>query len=150
LEVAACIGNQFDLRLFAEVLDQPLEQLASTLWGPIREGFIAPSTDGSRLISTRDGAPELPGALAPCYRFAHDRVQQAAYLLMEGREREAMHLRIGRALLRAVPTSALDETVCAIVDQFNRALSQIDPREHVWLAELNYKAGRRAIGSAAY
>ena len=103
-----------------------------------------------RLFGTQYGRSWSSG-LPNSYRFAHDRVQEAAYALIPGDERAAAHLRIGRRLVAETPTEKREERVFEIVGQLNRGSALIlvqDERED--LAELNLIAGKRAKVAAAY
>src|SRR5262249_1516169 len=85
------------------------------------------------------------------YRFVHDRVQEAAYLLIPEELRAEAHLRIGRLLVAGTPIESRDEAIFEIVNQFNRGAPLIDsPEERERVAELNLFAGRRARSSGAY
>ena len=54
------------------------------------------------------------------YQFLHDRVQEAAYALIQEGKRAAEHLAIGRRLVAQIPPSVVDEGVFEIVGQLNR------------------------------
>ncbi|WNG23902.1 AAA family ATPase [Cystobacter fuscus] len=126
LEVAACIGNTFDAEDVRELVRGSLEELEARLFGAIQERLILRSEHG--------------------YRFLHDRIQQAAYLLTPEAQRIALHLRIGR-MLRARRPSAVFE----LVNHLNLAAALIDDRdETLELARLNLVAGKSAIRSAAH
>ncbi|WNG38027.1 AAA family ATPase [Archangium violaceum] len=126
LEVAACIGNTFDAEDVSELVQSSLEELEARLLGAIKERLILRSEHG--------------------YRFLHDRIQQAAYLLTPEAQRIALHLRIGR-MLRARRPSAVFE----LVNHLNLAAALIDDRdETIELARLNLAAGKSAIRSAAH
>ncbi|EPX60472.1 hypothetical protein D187_001959 [Cystobacter fuscus DSM 2262] len=126
LEVAACIGNTFDAADVSELVRSPLEELEARLFGAIKERLILRSEHG--------------------YRFLHDRIQQAAYLLTPEAQRIALHLRIGR-MLRARRPSAVFE----LVNHLNLAAALIDDGdETLELARLNLAAGKSAIRSAAH
>ena len=85
------------------------------------------------------------------YAFLHDRVQEAAYALIPEGQRAAVHLRIGRMLLRDTPSSELEERIFEIVNQLDRGATLITlQREKLQLAELNMIAGRKAKASTAY
>lgn len=85
------------------------------------------------------------------WRFAHDRIQQAAYRLLPEDERRQQHLRIGRLLLASTPPQALDAASFDLAAQFNQAgASLIAPDERLAVAELNLRAGRRAKAAAAF
>ena len=85
------------------------------------------------------------------YRFAHDRIQEAAYSFIPERKRADAHLRIGRLLLTCVPLDKREDAIFEIAGQFNRGdLANIAARERVRIAELNLMAGKRAKTSTAY
>ncbi len=85
------------------------------------------------------------------YKFLHDRVQQAAYALIEDDRKKAVHLQIGRLLLGNVSQQELPERIFEIVDHLNIAWELIsDESERVELARLNLEAGRKAKASTAY
>src|SRR4029077_13128127 len=85
------------------------------------------------------------------YQFLHDRVQEAAYGLIQEGGRAAEHLAIGRRLVAQIPPSVVDESVFEIVGQLIRGAPLIrSSNERERLAELNLIAGRRAKASTAY
>jgi predicted ATPase/signal transduction histidine kinase/CheY-like chemotaxis protein len=85
------------------------------------------------------------------YRFAHDRVHEAAYFLISESEHAATHLRIGRLLLASTPPGELSARSFDLASHLNLGgslLTSALERERV--AELNLTAGRRARGSGAH
>ena len=85
------------------------------------------------------------------YRFAHDRVQEAAYALIPKALRPKMHLRIGRKLRAASATEPTAERVFAVVNQLNYAVDLIvDREERLALRRLNVLAGVNAKAGIAY
>ncbi|NEP78432.1 MAG: AAA family ATPase [Okeania sp. SIO3B3] len=86
--------------------------------------------------------------LIPKYKFGHDRIQQAAYSLINDSNKKAIHLKIGRLLLA---NNTKLENIFEIVDHFN--ISQeliVDEQEKIDLAKLNLKAGQKAKDATAY
>ena len=85
------------------------------------------------------------------YRFIHDRIQEAAYLLVPESVRPEAHLRIGRLLAAHTPPQQREAAIYEIVNQLNRGAPLItSDQERVQLAELNLIAGKRAKASNAY
>jgi predicted ATPase/signal transduction histidine kinase len=85
------------------------------------------------------------------YRFAHDRIQEAAYSLIPEASRARAHLRLGRLLTAHTLPDKREEAVFEIVSQFNRGVALITSRkEGEEVAELNLLAGKRAMSSTAY
>ena len=85
------------------------------------------------------------------YHFIHDRIREAAYLLVPESLRPEAHLRIGRLLAANTPPEQREETIYEIVNQLNRGAALItSDQEREQLAELNLIAGKRAKASTAY
>ncbi|NHL69183.1 AAA family ATPase [Burkholderia ambifaria] len=85
------------------------------------------------------------------YRFAHDRIHEAAYSLIPAGSRAEIHLTAARRLLPHLAEGADEGLVFEIVGQFNRAGDElILPEERHEVAALNLRAGIRAKRSAAY
>lgn len=142
LKLAACIGNRFDARTLATVRQTDGAQVAADLWDALRAGLISP------LGGFYQSAP-LDEASNVVYKFLHDRVQQAAYSLVEGDERAALHLQIGRLL--GADVAARDEQLFDIVGHLNEARALItDAKERQNLVRLNLEAGLKAKSSVAY
>lgn len=150
LVAAACIGNRFDLGLLASVCDRSVDEVAATIWSPLQDGLLVAAPEGPRFAWTMAEPVELGPAVRPTYRFAHDRIQHAAYSLLGEPERKRLHLRIGQTLLATLPPSAPEDAICAIVDQLDRASDLLPDDERLRLAELNQRAGKRAYAAAAY
>src|SRR5262249_31346020 len=151
---AACIGNQFDLKTLALIGEQPPAKTAADLWDAIEEGLIVPIDADYKLLQGSDTqvADTLIAAnITISYTFLHDRVQQAAYLLIPEAERPPLHLTIGRLMLAHIPPDRHDEHVFDIVNQLNIGAALLsDPAERSQLARLNLIAGRKAKASTAY
>src|SRR6185295_5778913 len=85
------------------------------------------------------------------YHFIHDRIREAAYLLIPESLRAEAHLRIGRLLAADTPPEQREEAIYEIVNQLNRAAPLISSdQEREQLAELNLIAGKRAKAATAY
>ena len=131
LQQMACLGNVADLTTLAIVLGTSEVEVHAALWEAVRVDLVE----------------RLPGA----YKFAHDRVQEAAYSLIPEEQRAAAHLLIGRLLVARTTPESREEGIFEIVNQLNRGAELIvsqDEREH--LAEMNLIAGSRAKAATAY
>ncbi|MEG4218800.1 AAA family ATPase [Microcoleus sp. Pol14C6] len=150
LELAACIGNSFDLATLAIVSQQSELETASALWKALQEGLILPIGDVYKFyIGQENQARISENQLIVKYKFLHDRVQQAAYSLIPDERKQETHLKIGRLLLQNF--SETEEKIFDIVGHFNRGadcLAQLQERQT--LAQLNLAAGRKARNSTAY
>src|SRR5258705_672035 len=74
LQQLACLGNIAEITMLSIVLGKSSEDVCSDLWDAVRLDLVK-HLDGS-------------------YRFTHDRVQEAAYLLTPERSRSEGHLLI--------------------------------------------------------
>ncbi|MCZ6679505.1 MAG: AAA family ATPase [Candidatus Poribacteria bacterium] len=146
LQLAACIGGRFELEMLAVVYEKSPHETANALWPAMQEGLIQPQGDAYKLIAVEANAVE-----SVSYRFLHDRVQQAAYSLISEAERKAVHLKIGRLLLKNTAENELEERIFDIVNPLNLGVEHIvDQKERYELAHLNLIAGMKAKASAAY
>ncbi|WNZ25227.1 AAA family ATPase [Leptolyngbya sp. NK1-12] len=152
LQLAACIGNQFDLATLAIVSEQSPTQIVALLWEALQDGLMVPTSQLYKFFQAEDSDLANPqSSINPTYRFLHDRVQQAAYSLIPEPQKQITHLRIGRRLLRDTPEAKREERVFVIVNQLNIGRDLIDqPSERTNLARLNLIAGRKAKVSTAY
>ena len=84
-------------------------------------------------------------------QFLHDRVQQAAYALIDEEEKKSVHLKIGRLLQKNSPDEALEERIFTIVEHLNKGIELIENQsEKNEIARLNLIAGKKAKSSLAY
>lgn len=154
LQLAACIGNRFDLQTLTIASEHALKQTAQELWNAIQTGLIVPVGDGYRLpavLSAEEIFDALAQGRAIAYRFLHDRVQQAAYALIDADERAAMHLNVGQLLLRQSTVEQQEEKLFDIVNHLNIGKSLLtDAAQRSQLAQLNLTAGRKAKAATAY
>jgi len=139
LRLASCIGASFYLNTLAIVSEKPKEVIFYNLVVAVHTGFILPTSELDENLLIQN------------YKFLHDRVQQAAYALIDDNQKKAVHLQIGRLLLANVSAEQLPEKIFEIVDHLNLAWELItDESERVELARLNLEAGRKAKASTAY
>jgi predicted ATPase/tRNA A-37 threonylcarbamoyl transferase component Bud32 len=144
LALAAGIGNQFNLRILSLVYEHSVEQAAAPLWPALEQGLLVPIGDEYKWVE-HQGDPNAR------FRFLHDRVQQAAYVLTPEAERASLHLRLGRLLLQHLTAEEYAEHMFEVVDHLNRGghlITEVVERERV--AQLNLTAARRAKMSSAY
>ena len=85
------------------------------------------------------------------YRFAHDRIQQAAYSLLPDESKPHTHRLIGESLLSTTSKQDKEDRLFEIVDHFNKATNSfVKEPERIELARLNFEAGCRARSSIAH
>ena len=147
-QYAACIGNKFDLHTLATVWEKSTQSTARTLGPAIAEGLIVPVGNAYRLaeISTKSDQ-----AINSEYRFLHDQVQNAAYILMDDDSKKALHLKIGRQLSDSFSEEEKRERIFELVTHYNLGSSLItEEQEKIQVVELNLFAGKKAKNAAAY
>lgn len=156
LKLAACIGNRFDIKVLSIVNEKSLSTTARELWQTLHTGLILPLSNDYKLSlmldeevgESGDSHQEL-GKIA--YKFLHDRVQQAAYVLIPEDQKQEIHLKIGELLLQNTPPLEREEKIFSIVNQLNFGTELItEPAKRNRLVQLNLIAGRKAKAAAAY
>jgi PAS domain S-box-containing protein len=152
LQVAACIGDKFDLQTLTIVSAQTATTVAIDLLPALQEGLILPIGAADKLFQIGTGdLPDLEVDAAPAYKFLHDRVQQAAYALIPAAQMPAIHLQIGRLQQQAMALGERDNRVFEIVNHLNQGISLIvDATERQELAQLDLLAGQKAQQATAY
>lgn len=150
LQLGACLGNRFSLKILSVVYDQSLSKTAIALWGALQQGFVLPLNEAYKIpLTLQEDTP--PQDMAIAYRFLHDRVQQAAYELIPKSQQAETHLNIGRRLYEHLVPDSLDEKIFDVVGHFNQAINLIiNPQEKELLADLNLQAGRTAKAASAH
>ncbi|MBF0240739.1 MAG: serine/threonine-protein kinase PknK, partial [SAR324 cluster bacterium] len=154
LKLGACIGSTIDLRLLSRISEKPLRQTARDLWPAVQEGLLESIGEGHQLIREMDEFVEQETStreITALDRYVHDRIQQAAYVMIPEGEHAPIHLRIGQSLWNAASEQQLEHDLFYLLSQLNRGRSLLtDPEEKIRLAELNLKASLKAKLSTAY
>ena len=131
LERLAFLGNLAEVRTLSIILESSDVLVHAALLAAVRH--------------------ELVERLNGFYKFAHDRVQEAAYSLIPEGLRPAAHLQIGRLLAANIHAEKREEAIFEIVNQLNRGSHLVTSvEERNGIAEMNLVAGRRAKMSSAY
>lgn len=156
LQLAACVGTTFDLRLLANLASAdsgsplPLAQLWEDLQPGLQEGLVFPLDSRYRLLEM-GSHHELEAGSQPDIqlKFRHDRVQQAAYSLLSEADKGSRHWQIGQWLL--AHTNHPEEHLFEIVPQLNAGRAQVQEDVSRWeLIQLNVQAGQQAKQKNAY
>lgn len=131
LKLASAIGNQIDIDTLSIVNEKSVEKTEEELQESIKDGFVLRS--------------------GQMYKFAHDRIQQAAYSLIPEIDRGKTHLHIGQLLLKNTTEPAIEDKAFDIANQLNQGLSLIHNREdRITTAQVNLLAGKKARSSGAF
>ncbi len=139
LRLAACIGANFDLTTISIVCEKSKEKIFPDLLRAIQAGLILPTSELDVELLIQD------------YKFLHDRVQQAAYALIDEAQKTAVHLKIGQLLLQNTEPETLSEQIFEIVDHLNLGIDLVtEQNERDRIAKLNLMAGKKAKSATAY
>lgn len=152
LQLAACIGNSFDLEILAIVSERSQVETATALWKALQEGLILPISEVYKFyVGQETLAVTHENRQTVTYKFLHDRVQQAAYSLISADNKQATHLQIGQLLQQKLSEIELEDKLFDIVGHLNLGMELIaQPQERQALAQLNLKAGTKARSATAY
>ena len=147
LRLAACVGNIFDLKTLAIINQKLLHETFSQLLPAIEQGLVIPTSE-LKVIEAQDLSYQL---LIFNYKFLHDRVQQAAYTLIDEQKKKFVHLQIGRLLIRNTSNEKKLDKIFDLLSHLNQAKDLIqDKKETLELVELNFLAGKKAKDATAY
>ncbi|HIE02190.1 MAG TPA: GAF domain-containing protein, partial [Thiotrichaceae bacterium] len=156
LRLAACVGSHFDLDILSIIYEKSATETFQDLMPVLTEELVLPT---SEIEISEDDIHQSPVArnatssvtLFHHFRFLHDRVQQAAYALIDEKQTKTVHLQIARLLLKNTRTEELDNNIFDIVGHFNQSLERVDnPLEKNEIARLNLMAGKKAKAAMAY
>ncbi|MGB3507961.1 MAG: serine/threonine-protein kinase PknK, partial [Microcoleaceae cyanobacterium] len=152
LQLAACIGNQFDLATLAIISQHSEIETAADLWKALQEGLILPTGNIYKFyLGQETQAITQTNSQTVRYKFLHDRVQQAAYFLIPEESKKTTHYQIGKQLLKNTSKSQQTERIFEIVNQLNYGKELItEQKEQDELAQLNLIACRKARSATAY
>ncbi|WP_339135603.1 MAG: AAA family ATPase [Candidatus Electrothrix sp. GW3-4] len=142
LQLAACIGNSFDFLTLSTCSHRSSADAFPFLWNAMKEGLIQPLNENYKHIQI---------AAHASFRFSHDKIRQAAYELLPDERKKAVHLQIGRFLLKNAPSSSrLSDTLFDICWHFNQSLDLLSSSDEILaIARLNLQAGQKAKSSMA-
>ncbi|MBD3886974.1 PAS domain S-box protein, partial [Phormidium tenue FACHB-886] len=139
LSIAACVGSEFNLETLAIVCEKSPKAIFQDLLQAIQAGLIQPLSDLDEDLLVQE------------YKFLHDRVQQAAYVLIDESQKQVVHLQIGCNLLEKTSSEQRSERLFEIIDHLNQGLELVTARsERTEIARLNLRAGQKAKAATAY
>jgi PAS domain S-box-containing protein len=145
LSLAACLGNQFDLEMLSIISGYPSQKCLSLLLTGEAKTLLLPFDSEGIKVPVQD----LP--IPKKITFLHDRVQQAAYTLIEPEVLPAILLKIGRLLLTRLQPEQLDERLFEVMNDLNAGNHLIQEEdEQMKMLELNIMAARKAFAATAF
>ncbi len=139
LSIAACVGSEFDLETLAIVCEKSPKAIFQDLLEAIQAGLIQPLSELDEDLLVQE------------YKFLHDRVQQAAYALIDESQKQVVHLQIGRNLLEKTSPEQRSDRLFTIVDHLNQGTELVIAQpERTEITRLNLTAGQKAKAATAY
>ncbi|HEY9297869.1 MAG TPA: serine/threonine-protein kinase PknK, partial [Phormidium sp.] len=147
LRLAACVGNSFDLNTLSIIYEKSIYETFKDLLPALKEELIKPTS----VLETTEEEGVSSQLLVFNYKFSHDRVQHAAYALIDNSLQKAVHLKIGNLLLASTPLEDQIEIIFKLVDHLNIGSDLIvDEEAKIELIILNLEAARKAKDATAY
>jgi len=128
IELASCVGDEFDVHALAEVSGRTHKEVSGSLFPLSDAGLIIPSTNG--------------------FRFAHDRIREHVQSGLSDVDRARVHASIAHWLLAGTTNPETSPRAAEIAEHLNRIpvlpeeLRQISMR-------LNLAAGRKSLSVGA-
>ncbi|MBD1810024.1 AAA family ATPase [Microcoleus sp. FACHB-SPT15] len=139
LRFAACVGADFDLSTLSIICESSHSAIFPNLVAAVQSGLVVPTSELDEQLLVQD------------YKFLHDRVQQAAYALIDESQKQLVHLQIGRLLLQNTPSELVLEEIFEIVDHLNLGIELVTyQQERDEIVKLNLMAGQKALAATAY
>ncbi|MBF0192756.1 MAG: AAA family ATPase [Magnetococcales bacterium] len=146
LITAACLGHAFDLETLTAASGKSRREVAEEVESLLNSGCWLPMNGEWRLVPWMDER-----RVRVSYRFAHDRVQEAALALLVPRHRDRFRLELGRRLLIAFPNVMEDDFLFVVAEQVAGLPSHLlGSGESQQMASLLLAAGRRAKATVAF
>lgn len=147
LQLAACVGNSFDLNTLSIINEKSSTKTFQELLPAIQDGLILATSE----LGVTEEEIVKSHLVITTYKFLHDRVQQAAYTLIEESAKKTVHLQIGRLLWQNTSPDTRTEEIFAIVDHLNLGIEVVsDEIERIGIAQLNLIAGQKAKAATAH
>jgi hypothetical protein len=129
IEFASCVGDSFDVEQLLHLSGRDRDDIEPPLFVLAEEGLIAPAPGG--------------------FRFAHDRIREAAQSLLSDAARSRLHHDAGKLLLARTPEAERAQRAFEIVEHLNRGRAHLEADLRIPLMDLNLTAGKRALAAGA-
>jgi len=127
----ACLGGSGELEMVCRVVGLSVAEIRYALHAAVTAQLIVLSADG--------------------YAFTHDRVQEAAFALLDNQEKSRLHLTTASLLAESARQAAGNEVLFRAVHHVTAALDCIQPApQRQMFRELSLLAARRAKRSGDY
>ncbi len=144
LHHAACIGSLIPIQLLAHVLDITSKEIERELRPLIADGLLIAYSNNQKI----DALQQI--------KFAHDKIQQAAYLLTNPTPKSLIHYKVAQYYLSASEVNSegnktVEEQVFAFIEHLNLAAAlYLEQDKQTLLAQFNFLAGNKALEANDY
>ena len=136
LFAASCLGSNVDIATLALAMDAAPQALEESMQDAVQHLLMMPLP---RIGATQN------------YRFAHDRIKQAAAHLCNTQTAQLVHMRVGLNLLAQLPEAPNIRQIFTTVNHLNAARSRLqDAGVMAHLRDLNLAAGFAAKAACAF
>ena len=143
--LAACLGTRFEIETLSMISGLDTGACLTLLFSEPAKGLLLRWEGGG------DGSPSPALRATTVCTFRHDRVQQAAYTLIDPAELPHVLLKIGRMLLTSLMPEQFSERLPEVVNDLNAGYHFIeDQAGQTRVFELNILAARQAYTATAY
>ncbi|MEH1939790.1 MAG: AAA family ATPase [Nostoc sp.] len=139
LRLAACVGAEFDLAALSAICERSVAEIFAELTTAIQSELILATSELDENLLIQN------------YKFSHDRVQQAAYTLIDEGQLQTVHLQIGYCLWKSNEAETSSTNLFEVVDHLNLGRDLVtDQQERDKIARLNLIAGQKAKKASAH
>ncbi|MDX1958336.1 MAG: AAA family ATPase [Leptospiraceae bacterium] len=147
LILASYLGNLFSIQLLSILSKQKPHTILKQLDAAIQKGYILPIDENYKFYLQESNITELPDSK---FKFLHDRIHEASYLLSKEADREKTHLEIARLMIENFGIEK-EEYFFDIVNHLNSSARLIESNnDKKNLVEWNIRASIKAKSSSAY
>lgn len=147
IKVASVFGMEFSLFQLSLITGQHMTQIHQYLWPLIQEGSLIPVGNDYKYI------PEYYGETNKDirFRFAHARIQQAVYALLEETEESKFHFEVGQIYLNKLSQSEIAQKPIEIGLHFAIGYKEVlKAKNKEQIGWLLLDSGRKSAQSASF
>ncbi|MEK4515367.1 diguanylate cyclase [Paenibacillus sp. FSL H8-0122] len=152
LMLSSAAGSVFDYGMLTLIGEEAPEVIAAAVTRAVQEEYIVPADHKYAIFSaTLAESGREAAQVGIRLKFAHDRIQQAFYQLLDPERGKRLHLSIGRLLLRNLGEEEIEDKLVDIATHINKGLELItDSSEAREIVALNLRAAYKAKAGYGY
>ncbi|SMF76797.1 AAA family ATPase [Pseudobacteriovorax antillogorgiicola] len=152
LAIGACIGSRFEFNLLAEICSSTGQDLLSSLWRACELQIIMAENSSIADPSVPDTFQSSVNQYSIYYKFAHDRIQQAAMLYLSQDRIIQVHLKLARVLfLRQGLQETSNYSVIFLAEVYNVGSPLVKDQDELQrLVDIYFVAAQKARATAAF